>query len=108
MNNDNNDAITDLRRVRFGVPVTVSGRILTRYATIDDDNKIPFWQKVGERVHKYNRAFILLENPLGCYELSRYDGATFEEKYENMMATAMSVFEPPAAARLRFEDEVSG
>lgn len=36
-----------------------------------------------------------LENPLGCYELSRYDGANFEEKYENMMASVMSVFTPP-------------
>ena len=36
-----------------------------------------------------------LENPLGCYELSRYDGATPEEQYENMMVSVMSVFGPP-------------
>ncbi len=36
-----------------------------------------------------------LENPLGCYELKRFDGATFEEKYEAMIADVMSVFEPP-------------
>lgn len=36
-----------------------------------------------------------LENPLGCYELARYDGATFEERYEAMMRSVMSVFEPP-------------
>ena len=36
-----------------------------------------------------------LENPLGCYEISRYDGDTFEEKYEIMMKEVMSVFEPP-------------
>ena len=36
-----------------------------------------------------------IENPLGCYELSRYAGATFEEQYENMMKNIMSVFEPP-------------
>lgn len=36
-----------------------------------------------------------LENPLGCYELSRYAGSTFEEKYDNMMESVMSVFEPP-------------
>ena len=36
-----------------------------------------------------------LENPLGCYELSRYDGKTFEEKYDNMIKSVMSVFEPP-------------
>ena len=27
-----------------------------------------------------------LENPLGCYELSRYEGSTFEEQYQNMIA----------------------
>jgi len=36
-----------------------------------------------------------LENPLGCYELSRFDGATPEEQYDNMMASVMSVFDPP-------------
>ncbi|MCA8880530.1 MAG: NADH:flavin oxidoreductase [Rhodobacteraceae bacterium] len=36
-----------------------------------------------------------LENPLGCYELSRYDGNTFDEKYDAMIAEVMSVFEPP-------------
>ncbi len=36
-----------------------------------------------------------LENPLGCYELSRYDGASFEEKWQNMMTEVMSVFQPP-------------
>jgi 2,4-dienoyl-CoA reductase (NADPH2) len=36
-----------------------------------------------------------LANPLGCYELSRYDGGTFEEKYDAMMKSVMSVFEPP-------------
>ena len=36
-----------------------------------------------------------LENPLGCYELSRYDGDTFDERYGNMLSSVMSVFEPP-------------
>ncbi|MBZ5617978.1 MAG: NADH:flavin oxidoreductase [Acidobacteriia bacterium] len=44
-----------------------------------------------------------LENPLGCYELSRYDGADFDEKYRNMMASVMSVYDPPASSRLRLE-----
>ncbi len=49
-----------------------------------------------------------LENPLGCYELSRYDGATFEEKYEAMIAEVMSVFDPPtfpATVRERTEPD---
>ncbi|TPE49295.1 NADH:flavin oxidoreductase [Amaricoccus solimangrovi] len=37
-----------------------------------------------------------LENPLGCYELSRFDGDTFEARYDAMIAEVMSVFEPPA------------
>ena len=36
-----------------------------------------------------------LANPLGCYELSRYDGATLEEKWEAMIKDVMSVFQPP-------------
>ena len=35
-----------------------------------------------------------LANPLGCYELSRYDGDTFEAKYRNMIASVMSVYRP--------------
>ena len=30
-------------------PVSVRGRILVRYAMIDDDDKIPFWREVGKR-----------------------------------------------------------
>jgi len=36
-----------------------------------------------------------LQNPLGCYEVSRYDGDTFEEKYQRMIESVMSVFDPP-------------
>ena len=48
-----------------------------------------------------------LANPLGCYELSRYDGADFEERYDNMMASVMSVFDPPASSRLHLEVDKS-
>ncbi len=30
-------------------PVAVRGRILVRYAMIDNDDKIPFWREVGKR-----------------------------------------------------------
>ena len=40
-------------------PVAVRGRILTRYAMIDDDNKIPFWRAIGERVHRYDCKFVM-------------------------------------------------
>jgi 2,4-dienoyl-CoA reductase (NADPH2) len=40
-------------------PVMVHGRIMIRYAMIDDDDKIPFWRLVGERVHAHDCRFIL-------------------------------------------------
>jgi 2,4-dienoyl-CoA reductase-like NADH-dependent reductase (Old Yellow Enzyme family) len=40
-------------------PVHIRGRILPNYATIDCDERIPFWRKVGERVHAYDCAYVL-------------------------------------------------
>src|SRR6188472_4127297 len=41
------------------VPVTIRGRILPNYATIDRDERIPFWREVGRRVHESDCRFIL-------------------------------------------------
>jgi 2,4-dienoyl-CoA reductase-like NADH-dependent reductase (Old Yellow Enzyme family) len=41
------------------VPVTVQGRIIPGYATIDSDERIPFWREVGRRVHEHDCRFIL-------------------------------------------------
>jgi 2,4-dienoyl-CoA reductase (NADPH2) len=41
------------------VPVHMRGRILPNYATIDRDDRIPFWRAVGEAVHKHDCKFIL-------------------------------------------------
>jgi 2,4-dienoyl-CoA reductase-like NADH-dependent reductase (Old Yellow Enzyme family) len=41
------------------VPVHARGRVLPNYALIDDDDKIPFWRVVGERVHAHDCAFLL-------------------------------------------------
>jgi len=41
------------------VPVHVRGRVLPNYAMIDDDDKVPFWRVVGERVHRHECAFFL-------------------------------------------------
>ena len=40
-------------------PVHMRGRILPNYATIDRDERIPFWRAVGEAVHRHDCAFIL-------------------------------------------------
>jgi 2,4-dienoyl-CoA reductase (NADPH2) len=41
------------------VPVQIRGRIMPNYATIDTDERIPFWKKVGEAVHQYDCKYIL-------------------------------------------------
>lgn len=41
------------------VPVHVSGRVLPHYATIDDDDRIPFWRAVVDAVHEHGSKFIL-------------------------------------------------
>src|ERR1700746_911306 len=41
------------------VPVTPRGRILPRYAMIDDDDKIPFWREVGKRIHAFDCKFLM-------------------------------------------------
>lgn len=40
-------------------PVHVRGRILPNYAMIDSDERIPFWRRLGETVHRYDCAYIL-------------------------------------------------
>jgi 2,4-dienoyl-CoA reductase (NADPH2) len=41
------------------VSVAIRGRILPNYATIDRDERIPFWREVGKRVHEHDCKFIL-------------------------------------------------
>ncbi len=41
------------------VPIRIDSRVLPNYATIDRDERIPFWRVVGERVHSYGCKFIL-------------------------------------------------
>ena len=41
------------------VPVSIRGRIIPGYATIDRDDKIPFWRAVGEAVHRYDCRLIM-------------------------------------------------
>src|SRR5229473_1574101 len=40
-------------------PVHIRGRILPNYATIDRDDRIPFWRELGKRVHSYDCKFIM-------------------------------------------------
>jgi 2,4-dienoyl-CoA reductase-like NADH-dependent reductase (Old Yellow Enzyme family) len=41
------------------VPVTIEGRILPNYATIDRDARVGFWRELVDKVHESDCAFIL-------------------------------------------------
>lgn len=41
------------------VPVMINGRIVPNYATIHQDDRIPFWRKLGEAIHAYDCKLIL-------------------------------------------------
>lgn len=41
------------------VPVTIQGRIVPNYATIDRDERVPFWRALGRAVHEHDCRFIL-------------------------------------------------
>ncbi|NWF83515.1 MAG: NADH:flavin oxidoreductase [Bryobacteraceae bacterium] len=41
------------------VPVHIRGRIVPNYATIDRDDRVPFWRELGKRVHEHHCKFIL-------------------------------------------------
>jgi 2,4-dienoyl-CoA reductase-like NADH-dependent reductase (Old Yellow Enzyme family) len=41
------------------VPIRIDSRVLPNYATIDSEERIPFWREVGRRVHAYDCKYIL-------------------------------------------------
>jgi len=41
------------------VPVQIRGRIIPNYATIDKDERVPFWRAVGKAVHEFDCRFIM-------------------------------------------------
>jgi 2,4-dienoyl-CoA reductase (NADPH2) len=68
------------------VPVLIHGRIMPNYATIDTDDKIPFWRAVGKAVHEFDCKYILqlshggrqrdvpgIEFPIGLSSTDRKD-----------------------------------
>jgi 2,4-dienoyl-CoA reductase-like NADH-dependent reductase (Old Yellow Enzyme family) len=40
-------------------PVQMRGRIMPNYATIDRDERIPFWRELGKQVHQHDCKYIL-------------------------------------------------
>src|SRR5258705_5291208 len=41
------------------VPVSIRGRILPNYATIDSDDRIEFWNRVVQKGHEYHCRFLI-------------------------------------------------
>ena len=41
------------------VPVAIRGRIIPNYATIDRDERIPFWRELVRRVHEEDCKFLI-------------------------------------------------
>ena len=41
------------------VPVAIRGRILPNYATIDAEERIPFWRELGRQVHQHDCRFLM-------------------------------------------------
>ncbi|MDX1981264.1 MAG: NADH:flavin oxidoreductase [Bryobacteraceae bacterium] len=41
------------------VPVHIRGRIIPNYATIDRDERIPFWRELGRQVHQHDCRFLM-------------------------------------------------
>lgn len=65
------------------VPVHIRGRILPNYATIDRDERIPFWHKVGQKVHEYDCRFILQLSHSG----HQRDIAGIENEHERALSS---------------------
>jgi 2,4-dienoyl-CoA reductase (NADPH2) len=94
------------------VPVHIRGRIMPNYATIDTDERVPFWRAVGKAVHEHDCRFILqlshggrqrdvpgIEYPLGLSSTDKPDpmhGFQCQRMTTVDIKQVMSVFHPPA------------
>lgn len=71
------------------VPVSIRGRILPNYATIDSDGRIDFWKRVVERVHRHDCRFIIQISHSG----RQRDNGGVENVY-NKALSSTSQYEP--------------
>jgi 2,4-dienoyl-CoA reductase-like NADH-dependent reductase (Old Yellow Enzyme family) len=84
------------------VPVNIRGRIVPNYATIDSDDKIPFWRALGKAVHEHDCRYILQlshsgrQQDLGGVE-NEYRGALSStgrtESFHGFLCQAMTLNE---------------
>lgn len=65
------------------VPVSIRGRIVPNYATIDADDKIPFWRALGKSVHEHDCKYILQLSHSGRQQ----DIAGIENQYRRPLSS---------------------
>src|SRR5690349_6770544 len=41
------------------IPVNTRGRIVPNYPTIDRDERLSFWRRVGQKVHEYDCKYVM-------------------------------------------------
>src|SRR5688572_25197997 len=65
------------------VPVSIRGRIVPNYATIDADDKIPFWRALGRAVHEHDCKYIVQLSHSGRQQ----DIAGIENQYRRPLSS---------------------
>jgi 2,4-dienoyl-CoA reductase (NADPH2) len=65
------------------VPVNIRGRIIPNYATINSDDKIPFWKALGKAVHEHDCKYILQLSHSGRQQ----DIAGVENEYKRALSS---------------------
>ena len=87
-------------------PVDVRGRIVPGYASIDEDDRVPFWREVGERVRAHGCAYILQlahsgrQRDLGGFEYQAALGPTAKPD-------SLHGFPVEAMSRAQIEDVIA-
>ncbi len=81
-------------------PVSIKGRITPNVATIDSDERIPFWHTVGEAVHRYGCKYII--------QLSHSGRQRDIEGIENTQTLANRIEPEPAPSSTNEADQING
>ncbi|MGL5794077.1 MAG: NADH:flavin oxidoreductase [Waterburya sp.] len=82
------------------VPISIEGRITPNVVTIDCDERIPFWQTVGETVHRYDCKYII--------QLSHSGRQRDIEGIENTRTLSNRVEPIPAPSSTNEADQING
>ena len=82
------------------VPISIEGRITPNVATIDCDERIPFWQVIGETVHRYECKYII--------QLSHSGRQRDIEGIENTRTLINQIEPKPAPSSTNEADQVNG